>query len=101
MVRVTTLSDFVVAENIEKIDLLKIDAQKSELGILRGMKQYVWDKTDRFVIEIHDINGAASIAVDLLKDRGFDVTVSYHPLHKDSSVRLIGAVRKGLASIEI
>jgi len=91
--QIKTLTALVVAEKITKIDLLKIDAQKSELDILRGANAEVWDMTDRVIVETHDINGSAKAIIALLKDKQFEVTLGHHPLHRSSTVRLINATR--------
>ena len=49
-----SVSDIIKENNIEKIDLLKIDAEKSELEILKGISDSDWEKIKQIVIEIHD-----------------------------------------------
>ena len=44
---------------IDRIDLLKIDAEKSELDIIAGIEDDDWPKIDQIVIEIHDRTGEA------------------------------------------
>src|SRR5262249_2871684 len=39
-----TLSDVVAEHNVARIDLLKIDVQKSELAVLLGIKDHDWAK---------------------------------------------------------
>ena len=52
--KLLSVSDIIEENKIEKIDLLKIDAEKSELDIIKGIKESDWDKIRQIVIEIHD-----------------------------------------------
>ena len=56
----------------QRIDLLKIDAEKSELDVLRGIDENDWPKIEQVVMEIHDKEQSGP-ALSLLADRGFDV----------------------------
>ncbi|MDZ8257289.1 FkbM family methyltransferase [Nostoc sp. ChiQUE01b] len=42
-----TLSDVLGEQNVERIDLLKIDAYKSELDVIKGIKHEDWKKSSR------------------------------------------------------
>ncbi|MCP4373778.1 MAG: FkbM family methyltransferase, partial [Deltaproteobacteria bacterium] len=46
-----SLSDVIRDNNIQQIDLLKIDAEKSELDILKGIEAGDWSKIKQIVIE--------------------------------------------------
>ncbi len=52
-IQATTLDDFVRAYKINKIDILKIDAEFSEDEIIRGAESFALAKTDRIVMEYH------------------------------------------------
>ena len=52
-----TLSEVILENNIEHIDLLKIDAEKSELAVLLGIHPEDWQKIRQLVIEVHDVDG--------------------------------------------
>ena len=52
--RLTSVSDIIRENQIERIDLLKIDAEKSELEIIEGIADRDWPKIDQLVVEIHD-----------------------------------------------
>ncbi|PYJ79561.1 MAG: hypothetical protein DME22_25280, partial [Verrucomicrobia bacterium] len=49
--RLTSVSDIIRDNQIDKIDLLKIDAEKSELDIIQGIDERDWPKIDQIVIE--------------------------------------------------
>jgi FkbM family methyltransferase len=70
--QVTTVSDFLHTKNLGTIDLLKIDAESSELNVLRGIKPHDWPKIQQIVIELHHGNRDLPLVVDLLKQHGFN-----------------------------
>src|SRR5260370_23834126 len=51
-----TLSQVIREEGVERIDLLKIDVEKSELDVLAGIEEADWPKIKHIVIEAHDLN---------------------------------------------
>lgn len=52
----TTLSDVIQNYNIESIDLLKIDVEKSEFEVLEGINSENWRKVRQTVMEVHDFD---------------------------------------------
>jgi FkbM family methyltransferase len=73
--RVRTASEIIRAEHLERIDLMKIDVQKSELDVLAGICEGDWPKIKQIVIEVHDIGGRLRQVMDLLVARGYQVAV--------------------------
>jgi FkbM family methyltransferase len=74
------LSEVIAAERVETIDLLKIDVQKAELGVLQGIETRHWPRIRQIVMEVHDLEGRLAEVVDLLRRHGFDVLVEQDPL---------------------
>ncbi|HEU4325264.1 MAG TPA: amino acid adenylation domain-containing protein [Roseiflexaceae bacterium] len=72
---ITTLSAIIDEQDIARIDLLKIDVEKSELDILRGIREEHWPRIAQIVIEAHDVDGQLGRLQDLLQQRGYAVTV--------------------------
>lgn len=74
-VRTRSLASLIAEFDIEEIDLLKIDAEWSELDILNGLDDNDWPRVRQVVLESHggDSNHQAIVAV--LRDRGFDTAV--------------------------
>ncbi|MBZ5490381.1 MAG: non-ribosomal peptide synthase/polyketide synthase [Acidobacteriia bacterium] len=70
-----TLSEVIAAERIERIDLLKIDVEKSELEVFEGIEDKDWAKIRQLVIEVHDIEGRLRKMRHLLEVRGYEVSV--------------------------
>jgi len=79
---VRTLSGVVAEVGVERIDLLKIDVEKSEAEVLAGIAERDWPKVRQIVAEVHDLGGRpAAIAADL-GSRGFAVTVEQEALYR-------------------
>jgi amino acid adenylation domain-containing protein/FkbM family methyltransferase len=73
-----TLSDVIREEQIERIDLLKIDVQRAELDVLKGVDKADWARIEQIVMEVHDAEGEASAGrvreiETLLNTHGFTV----------------------------
>lgn len=51
-VQTITLDKFIIENNIEKIDLLKIDTEGHELNVLNGLKKKI-DIVNNILIEVH------------------------------------------------
>jgi hypothetical protein len=49
-----TLSEIIRAENVEQIDLLKIDVEGSEIDVLLGIDDQDWPKIRQIVLEVDD-----------------------------------------------
>jgi FkbM family methyltransferase len=87
-----TLSDLISEKNIKFINLLKIDVQKSELDVLKGIKDNHWKKIQQIVIEVHDTEGRLANITDLLKRQGYKVVAEQDNLYKASNIYNLYAV---------
>ncbi|MBD2467741.1 non-ribosomal peptide synthetase [Nostoc sp. FACHB-145] len=89
-----TLSEIIEEYQIEKIDLLKLDAEKSELAILQGIKDNHWPLIKQIVMEVHDQEGTTIKQVlRLLEDKGFKFVVDEESLLHGSGLFNIYATR--------
>lgn len=70
-----TLSEVIREEGVERIDLLKIDIEQSELKAVLGIEQEHWPLIQQIVIEVCDVNDRLSMIASLCKDRGFQVSI--------------------------
>ncbi|HEX4914745.1 MAG TPA: FkbM family methyltransferase, partial [Vicinamibacterales bacterium] len=70
-----TLSTVIRQHRVEQIDLLKVDVEKSELEVLRGLADEDWPKVRQAIIEVHDEAGRLAELVSLLEGRGFATIV--------------------------
>ncbi len=95
----TSISDIIRENGIAKIHLLKIDAEKSELGILRGITDEHWPLIEQLVIEVHDRTRTAVNAVEeMLTHRGFHCAVVEEKLLEHSGLFNIYARRTATAA---
>lgn len=92
-VAVTTLSHVLREERVERVDLLKIDAEKSEADILAGISPDDWPRIRQLVVEVHDIAGRAAAMTAALEARGYEVVVETEPAHRATALRQLYAVR--------
>ena len=89
-----TLSQVMRENNIERIDLLKIDAEKSEFDVLRGIEKDDWGKIKQITIEAHDIDGQLSRLIELLETNGFTVVAEEDAFIKNSGLYNVYATRE-------
>jgi FkbM family methyltransferase len=68
------LSDIIREQGVERIDLLKLDVEKSEFDVLSGISDEDWKKIRQMVIEVHTEELLAQIT-SLLRERGFTFAV--------------------------
>lgn len=92
-----TLSSIIEEHQIEKIDLLKLDAEKSELPVLQGIKDEHWPLIQQMVVEVHDQEGSIIAEVKaLLQNKGFDLIVDEEDLLQSSGLYNLYAIRPSL-----
>ena len=90
-----TISQVVQEQNIQQIDLLKIDVEKSELDVLLGIDEQDWGKVKQIVIEAHDIENRIDRIKTLLLDHDFNkIIVEQEPLLEKSEYFNIYAMRR-------
>ena len=91
----TSISDIIRENRIERIHLLKIDAEKSELGILRGIDEAHWPLIEQIVIEVHDRTRAAVKSIEAqLTRRGYRCAVVEEKLLEHSGLFNVYATRR-------
>lgn len=90
---VRRLSDVLAAERVDRVDLLKIDVEKSELDVLAGIDDADWSRIRQIVIEVHDQDGRAAQIESLLRGHGYRVVVTSDPLRDATTLKGIYAVR--------
>lgn len=73
--RLRPLSTILREEGVERIDLLKIDVQKAEADVLRGIEEEDWPRIRQVVMEVHDLSGRLAEVSRFLEARGFRVAV--------------------------
>jgi FkbM family methyltransferase len=98
--RLRRLSDVMREAGVERIDLLKVDVQRSEMDVLLGIEEADWVRVGQVVMEVHDRQGTASAGRveqlrELLEGRGFTVTVEQEELLAETDRYNLYAVRAG------
>ncbi len=91
--RLRTISNVIREEGVERIDLLKIDVQKSELDVLMGIRAHDWGKIQSIAIEVHDTDGRVEIIEKLLKEHAYDVEIQQDDLYRGSGIYLMYGTR--------
>jgi amino acid adenylation domain-containing protein/FkbM family methyltransferase len=91
--RLKTLSEIIREEGIERIDLLKIDVEKSEADVLAGIAADDWQKIQQIVIEAHDVNGQLARLTQSLLEHGYRVVAEQDEYLRGSSLYNVYATR--------
>ena len=87
-----TLSSVIAEQGLERIDLLKINVEKSELNVLQGLASHDWPKIRQLVIEVDLRENLAPITA-LLEGHGFEVLVEQDPLLRKTELCYVYAIR--------
>jgi FkbM family methyltransferase len=89
-----TLSHVIRHQQIERIDFLKIDAEKSELDVLHGIEADDWVKVQQVFAEVHNRDGRLQAIRDLLQHQQFRIIVcEQDPYFVDTDIYAIYARR--------
>ncbi len=96
--QMTTLTHLVREYQLEQIDLLKIDVEKSEFEALEGIDPATWNKIRQVVMEVHGLNEEQ---VERLKagfyEHGFEVEVDlYEELNVPGYFNVYAKKRNGI-----
>jgi natural product biosynthesis luciferase-like monooxygenase protein/FkbM family methyltransferase len=90
-----TISDVIHEYQIERIDLLKIDVEKSELEVLAGITTSDWPKIRQVAVEVHAQDGRLEQITNLLTRHGYELTIEQDQALKDTGLYNIYAVQAG------
>lgn len=89
-----TLSEIIQEYEVQQIDLLKVDVEKSELDVLLGVKEEDWLKIKQVVVEVHDLQSRVETIRNLLKEHGFNkIAIEQESVFKGSDIFNIYALR--------
>ncbi len=91
--RLRKLSDVIRENGIDRIDLLKIDAERSELDVLVGIDDDDWQKIEQIVMEVDDTEFRLERITELLERNGFQVIVEQESWCKDTGLYNVYARR--------
>ncbi|HSK79449.1 MAG TPA: amino acid adenylation domain-containing protein [Thermoanaerobaculia bacterium] len=88
-----TLSQVIEDEGISRIDLLKIDVEKSEMEVLAGLAEEHWPRVRQVAVEVHDKDGRLAEVTRMLEGRGFRVAVEQDAALQRTRLYNVYAVR--------
>jgi hypothetical protein len=100
--RLRRLSSVIDELGVPTIDLLKIDVQRAELDVLRGLDDRHWPLIQQIAMEVHDAPGTATEGrvddvADLLDSHSFQVTAEQDGSLAGTDRFTVYAVRPGYA----
>lgn len=96
-----TISGIIAEQGIQTINLLKIDAEKSELEVLNGITEEDWPKIKQIVIEVHDLSGTARKEIEsLLLGRGFNLKIEEEAQLNNSGIVNIYAIHSSKPALQ-
>ncbi|HWS85807.1 MAG TPA: amino acid adenylation domain-containing protein [Pyrinomonadaceae bacterium] len=101
--RLRRLSEVIREEGVQTIDLLKVDVQRAELDVLRGIDDEDWPRIRQVVMEVHDGKGSESEGrvaeiIALLESRGFAAVAEQDEVLEGTDRHNLYAVRRGAES---
>ncbi len=90
-----SLDDLITAQDLQRIDLLKIDAEGCEMEILMGVGASNWPKIKQLVMEVHDAEGCMlGKIVELIEAHGFKTLVEQEANFKETGICNLYASRR-------
>lgn|GEM_PF-395186 len=101
-VRAITFDELRAEHGIDRIDLLKIDIEGAEIGLLLGISDRVLDRIDQITVEFHDFipgyeaGEAIERILQRLRDAGFLVLAVSKPYGNHLDVLALHERRMGL-----
>ncbi len=90
--KLRTLSNVIAEQGIDRIDLLKVNVEKSELDVLQGIGEADWAKIRQLVIEVDQQQSVEPI-VTLLEKHGYETLVEQDPLLRRTDLCYVYAIR--------
>ncbi|QLE70436.1 FkbM family methyltransferase [Streptomyces rectiverticillatus] len=96
-VPVTTVSELMREHGLRSVALLKVDVERAELDVLRGVDAADWPRIGAVVAEVHDESGRLAQLCELLEDVGLAPQVRQDPGLRDTEMYEVYARRSGRA----
>lgn len=88
-----TLSDVLREEGVERVDLLKVDVEKSEAQVFAGITELDWYRIEQIAAEVHDIGRRLAEIRQDFETRGFTLALEQDDLYVGSDRYNLYAVR--------
>ncbi|ONI76164.1 hypothetical protein ALI144C_36415 [Actinosynnema sp. ALI-1.44] len=98
--RLRRISDVIDEAGVSGIDLLKIDVQRAEYDVLKGIADHHWPLIQQISMEVHDeadspTEGRVAQVTQRLEDEGFHVKVEIEEMLRDTGRYAVYAIRPG------
>ncbi|MGH3752758.1 MAG: FkbM family methyltransferase [Pseudonocardiaceae bacterium] len=93
VVEVQPLSNMIATLEVSSVALLKIDVERAELDVLRGIDSHDWPRIKAVIMEVHDIGDRLSVCSGILRREGYSIEVHQDSWLKDSELYSIFATR--------
>lgn len=87
------LRDVLPELSLRRVDLLKIDVERAELDVLRGLDDEGWEAIAQLSCEVHDEDGRLATVVGELERRGFRVAADQDEVMRGTEVHMVYATR--------
>jgi 31-O-methyltransferase len=88
-----TLSEIVDEQHVDRVDLLKINVEKSEAEVLAGIREEHWGLIRQIALEVYDDGGRLDAVQTLLARQGFTVSAEQEPLLRGTPLYSVFGVR--------
>jgi FkbM family methyltransferase len=92
-VPVRPLADVIAEAKLTTIDLLKIDVEKAELDVIRGVGDANWQRIRQVVVEVHNTEGRLDALRSLFGVLGYQVVVEQDPMLARTNIWTLYGVR--------
>jgi FkbM family methyltransferase len=69
--KVVSLSHIIEEQKVDIINLLKVDCEGAEYDVFLGIKSEHWERIEKVVAEVYDLDGRLKKIQDLLHSKGF------------------------------
>ncbi|WP_165777612.1 non-ribosomal peptide synthetase [Amycolatopsis antarctica] len=96
--RVRRLGDVLREHDLDRVDLLKIDVEKSELEVLAGLDAEDFARIAQVVVEVHDRDGRLGEVVQVLESHRYRVRVLRDPQLVETGLYNVYATRDGVVA---
>jgi FkbM family methyltransferase len=91
--RVRPCSQIIREEGVKRIDLLKIDVERSELDVLLGIEDEHWPRIRQVVIEVHEYHRTLGPICRLLESKDFVIEYDQDEVQRLGDLGLLYARR--------
>jgi 31-O-methyltransferase len=89
----TTISQLMHEYSLERIALIKIDVERAELDVLRGIGDRDWGSIGSIAAEVHDEEGHMEDFCSLLHQHGYELAISQERDLRGTGLYEVEAVR--------